>query len=96
MSNKVGPPRLLKNYHWERYWAPVVPPTWVVEKAQRTQQPVDWNNTQTYQEEPSDPILTFPMLYRTKATNRLSVGYITHLLPGSCRPVKGWLQKVPE
>jgi len=93
--NKVSPPKLLKNFHWEQYCVPVVPPIWVIEKAEQTRQPVDWDNTQTYQEEETDPILVFPSLYRTRVLEQPTRVVITHLLPGSGRPTKGYLKKAP-
>lgn len=90
------PPIVIGEDNWEEYYAPVVPPAWVKKKAEATQQPVDWENTRTIVEEGTGSVSIFPMLYRTKVTNLLPSGFITHLLPGSCTPVAGWLQKLSK
>ena len=84
-------PELLgSNFEWKNYCDPVIPPRKVVEEVRRTQRPVGWNNNKI-----ADGI-SFPMRYRTRLVSGSRNVVVTHLLPGSCVPVEGWLERAPR
>ena len=84
-------PRLMPLYSWWKFWAPVVPPQKVTSKVLETGRYVHWENIFW------DGNMASAMFYRTRSATREEdeYGFVTHLLPGSGRPTKGWLQRIP-
>lgn len=77
-------PKLFDALDWERWHAPVRPPSDVQARVLASGEPAEWNNTQVYEG------VSYPMLYLTK----LEKGkLVTYLLPGSCQPAPGWLAR---
>jgi hypothetical protein len=82
---------LMRLYSWWKFWAPVVPPLKVISKVLETGQYVHWENIFW------DGNRATAMFYRTKPATKEENedGFVTHLLPGSYKPTKGWLRKIP-
>jgi phosphoribosylformylglycinamidine synthase PurS subunit len=75
---------------WRKRQAPVVPPTWVIDKVKTTGEPVEWNNTQHIN---NCPCCEWPFLYMTELEDG---EVVTRLLPGSVAPVWDWLYTPPQ
>ena len=91
----------MKPYDWWNYSAPVYPPTHVLEEMRRTGMPVDWENRFWGGEK---KFLLFKkeyaIFYRTRPARADEDKeddedyFITHVLPGSYHPAKGWLRRI--
>jgi hypothetical protein len=79
--------KLFNDSRWKQLRAPVVPPEWVVELVRETNGPIFWENSRTVIG--TRPEGYFPMLYCSEMHGN---EIITHLCPGSCIPIDGWLQ----
>ena len=88
--NRHGDGPIFNDPNLEKLRAPVVPFEWVVEKVQKTKQPVEWQNGENREHDETLPKgqRNWLMFYRTELEGD---EIITRLLPGSAQPVKGWL-----
>lgn len=87
---------LMRPYSWWKFSAPVCPPRSVIAKIKGKESvgSVHWENLFW------SGRVASAMFYRTRLATPeeqrvFDDDVITHLLPGSCRPSRGWLQRIP-
>ncbi len=85
---------LMRPYSWWKFYAPVCPPQSVIAKIKDTGRYACWENLFW------DGELASAMFYRTRLATEKEQKYhddevITHLLPGSYKPARGWLRRIP-
>ncbi len=85
--------RMMEEYDWWNYSAPLCPPTSVKSRVQETGRSIDWQNTFW------DGKIASAIFYRTRLAtpDEDEEGFVTHVLPGSYRVSKtDWLEKISE
>lgn len=85
---------ILRSYSWWKLYAPVCPPQSVIAKIKDTGRYSCWENLFW------DGEIASTMFYRTRLATEKEQKYyddevITHLLPGSYKPARDWLQRIP-
>lgn len=78
---------------WEKLEAPVWVPKRVRDEISRTGKPVDWGSGEDKRDERQRSVDNWKVFYRSRLEGE---EILTHLLPGSAMPVKGWLRLISE